>query len=789
VVDGRCDSPTITVNTGALLGGTGSTGPIVGSSGTVRPGQADRIGVLKAARADFSGGNASTLSVRARGTAAPGTDYDRLDLSGPLVLGGLSVLRVDLAGFVGAGTVAGVVRASSVSGRFSRVEVSNATRLVVAPRYTETAVDLLIDTLSSAASIDTTIPAGGDSVFIGVGDGIVVVVPPRDDPRRLRVRIQDSTLGHGISGADTAIVLDAGASATVPVVIRAPVGLVPVEAWISGQLPSVYRLDSLGKVRGVPSVLREDSTIEFVAIHDGGWWLGYDTVAPVVAARLERDSLPRGDSTRVTWSMRDNVVDAVARMCVLRAGQGSSECVTLAAGDSLEGERFLARREIPLGAAVRVVGMDARNVVETPWRDVVVAIDTLRASEARQEDRYELASLPYGTASVRAHDRFVSQWGGYDPARWRAYAYDSAGYDEILAGDTTTSLGRAFWIRSRNVPRLPWVAGGWTWPVTVAVPIALRPGWNMVGNPFAFDVDWKRVLELSGIDTADISGPYGFDAARQEWTLPESSSTLRSWKGAALLNSTSRTLVLRVPSVAPGLFAARAAARNIPVRIAARTAQGGRSSTRVWMGIDPACSGGCRIHPMPPSPAAALDLHLRLPRGHRPDGAGLSDMRGATDSVQQWSVHVEGLLPEVPLVLEIERTGADTALAILVRDDKADRWHRLAPRMEFAVGGESKRTFTFLAGADPSLLRRGGPFALQARGRSVRWSIPPEMGRTRVRIELRDFAGRRTQLLLDETMDPGFYVRDLGIPATSSPRIVLLRAGGRVQSASLVRLR
>lgn len=789
IVDGRCDSSAITVNSGAVLGGTGSVGAVVANSGTVRPGQADRIGVLKAARADFSGGDASTLSVRASGTAAAGTDHDRLDVSGPLVLGGKSVLRADLKGFSGSGTVAGVVRASSVSGRFSNVEVSNATGRVVVLRYTETSVDLVVEALSSAVSIDTTIPPRSDSVFIGVGEGVVVVVPPREDPRRLRIRIQDSTLGRGISGADTAIVLEAGASASMPFVIRMPVGLVPSAGWIPGEVPSVYRLDSLGKVRSVSSVLRGDSTIEFVAVHDGGWWIGFDTIAPVIAARVERDSLSSGDSARLTWSMRDNVADAAAWMCVLRAGRTSSECVSLAVGDSLEGSRHLSRGAMPLGAAVRLVGRDARSVVETPWRDIVVAIDTLRAAEARQEDRYELASFPYGTASRRAHDLFASQWGGADPGRWRAYAYDSASYAEILAGDTLTSLARAFWVRSRKASRVSWVAGGWTWPVSVPVALALRPGWNMVGNPFAFDVDWKRALELSGIDTMDLSGPYGFDGARQEWILPESSSTLRAWKGAALLNSSGRALVLRIPSVAPELFAARAAARILPVRIAVRSAQESRTSARVWMGIDPSCSGGCRSHPMPPSPGKTLGLHLTAPRGARTAGALLADVRGVTDSVQKWTIQVEGLVRDVPLVLVAERSGTDTSLPILVRDDKADRWHRLAHRMEFAVGGESKRTFTFLAGGDLSLLGRGGPFALQAGGRTIRWCIPPEMGRTNVRIELRDPAGRRTELLLDETMDAGSYVRELGIPATSSPRVVVLRAGGRVQSALLVRFR
>src|SRR5262249_20385410 len=64
LVDGSQPSSTITVNPGAALGGTGTTGPIVASSGRVNPGDpVNSIATLSGASADFSNNGNLTMQL------------------------------------------------------------------------------------------------------------------------------------------------------------------------------------------------------------------------------------------------------------------------------------------------------------------------------------------------------------------------------------------------------------------------------------------------------------------------------------------------------------------------------------------------------------------------------------------------------------------------------------------------------------------------------------------------------------------------------------------------------
>ena len=644
-------------------------------------------------------------------------------------------------------------------------------------------MDAVVEAVPYVSAIDTTLPASADSVTLSVGNSVTVTVPPHGNPRRVAITIDDTTLRHGIAGADTAIVLSSGTIGAGPVVIRAPVDLVPLAERAVHEIPAVFRLDSLGKVHVVPSMLRSDSAMEFVALDDGAFWLGYDTVPPTIGASFGKDSIALGDSTSVSYSLRDNVVETGAYMCLLRAGQATAVCSLLVGGDSVEGKQILSRSSIPLGAWVWMEGRDTRSTARSGSRDVVVAIDTLRAVTSRQEDAYELVATPYASGRGSAHAAFQAQWGADDPRRWRAYRFDSTVFSEVVGDDTTSALGRAFWVRSRKTERSSWMAGGWTWPVSVPVPIRLAPGWNMVGNPLGFDVDWRQVRKLSGLDTLDVSGPYDFDGASQNWSMPDSTTVMPAWKGLAFLNSTGRAITLRISSIASGAFAPRPTANPAPLRISLKGSQGTQSTSRVWVGIDPSlCLGGCRNHPMPPSPGSSLKVFLPPPRGARATGPFLTDIRSSEDSTQVWTILVKGLVADDPLILDLERFGTDTA-SVSIHDDKANRWLPIAARMDFAVGSESSRSFKIMVGGNAAMLNSVGRLGVSARGRSLRWCIPEEMGRTRVRIEMRDPSGRMNGLLVDETMDPGSYDRDIGIVAPSGPRLIILRAGGRVQSS------
>lgn len=126
VIGSLASGSAVTVGKGAILCGTGTIGGAIGAQGgIVATGTPDSIGKLTGQSLDLSKDSASTLRIRLQATTKPGIDYDRLELSGALVLGGKSVLDLDLSGLNEQGTATGIVTAGSVTGQFSSVKIRN----------------------------------------------------------------------------------------------------------------------------------------------------------------------------------------------------------------------------------------------------------------------------------------------------------------------------------------------------------------------------------------------------------------------------------------------------------------------------------------------------------------------------------------------------------------------------------------------------------------------------------------------------------------------------------------
>jgi hypothetical protein len=631
------------------------------------------------------------------------------------------------------------------------------------------------------APLDTTLTAGSDSVVLRVGSGINAIAPPRNSTRRIAIGIKDTALGAGfeVSVASIKVVTVSVDTSSLP--IQVPLANLPASVRAALGAPSVFMRDSTGAVREVPLVQGPDSVVEFHARNGGQYWLGYDTLPPQMTTSLSKDSIASSDSVRMSFRLQDNTSDAQAFLCLIRAGETSPRCSLLVRSDSGTGNIRIPKSLIPLGAQVWMEGRDSRNVTPSARRDVVVQLDTIQAPFARDEDKYDLLSMPY-TARGNIYSAFEREFGAPDPTRWRVFRSDTAGFKEVLATDTANSSWSAYWVRTRKLPLVPWLAGGWTLPASVPVQITLKPGWNMVGNPFDFDVGWSQVKTLSGLDTLQVYGPYGYDGAGKTWSVPDTFQTWRAWTGIAMLNSTGRTVTLDIPSIPPSTSSARALSSSAQLRLGIVGWQKANDTARVWVGIDPAANAGMNKfdNPVPPIPDRVLAM--TLPARNGATGSLFTDVQAPADTGVVWTVHVSGLLPKVPLNLQLSKIGSDTTLPIWVLDVKSGRWIEYQPQLNFAVGSETQRDFQVRASltAPPNLdLSR---FGLENRAGGLSWYIPQSMGRTRVLINFYDLRGRIVFHFVDEAMDPGAYTRSIGARLPRTEMIAVLRAGGRQSS-------
>ena len=178
---------------------------------------------------------------------------------------------------------------------------------------------------------------------------------------------------------------------------------------------------------------------------------------------------------------------------------------------------------------------------------VRITSTNLAESVSHPGERYRMLSIPLALESSVSIIRALQDDIGFpDATRWRLFAYNAGDstYDEV-PNDTTLSFeqGRGYFLITRESHRLDTApVFGKSAPTDSAFTLNLEPGWNLIGQPFAFPVPWASV----GVTATEVEPPVAWQQDHYTYSVDR----LEPWQGYWVKNRTSAALGLKIPPVA-----------------------------------------------------------------------------------------------------------------------------------------------------------------------------------------------------------------------------------------------
>lgn len=440
---------------------------------------------------------------------------------------------------------------------------------------------------------------------------------------------------------------------------------------------------------------------------------------------------------------------------------------------------------------------------------------------------YRMMSFAAALANGTPEAIFVDDLGAQSIKDWRLGRWNPVGlaYNEYTPG-TPLALGsivagNAYWLITAGARTVDFSGTSQPRPSGGTFPITLKPGWNQIANPFAFDV------LLDSIDVVVDGAHYSPQAAAAgEWLEPNplheyagqyvtSSRTLEPWKGYFVANLYSNDIVWNVPYLEAGALLApqrRAAPSESrgSLAVTARDDAGRESSVELGLadgaspGLDaldalaspqppgewlelasvnerlPAAVNRLRrdFHPWPQDSGSTWELNVRSA------GRGTIRVRAAALGELPAGTRVELIDPEARR--HVDLLHADYELLAVKPGDQA--------RLVLAIGSEGfvGGTAEQLAPADLEFALR--PIAPNPASGTVffQFTLPREDA---ARMEVLDVSGRRVEVLASGSRAAGLHTVRWDGRAASGGRAeagvyyVRLEAGGRQQTRKFVLLR
>jgi hypothetical protein len=485
------------------------------------------------------------------------------------------------------------------------------------------------------------------------------------------------------------------------------------------------------------------------------------------------DPVEAGAPVTVTAEGSDVPDDEPVQLRFRQGGQASFTSVSMTqTGD----EVFTAT--IP-GEAVTARGVEfvvaTRNQNGDPVRVPAAGIASIRVQAENLsftqpggtvQEAYRMVSFPTQLDDPRLSALFEEALGAPDPTEWRLF---SVGDDGLSDGDYTErtnmssrlETGEGIWLISRN-GGTPGADRGTTVRTDRPFRIALRNGWNLIGNPFAFDVPVSQLRVTNSEATLQESDLFGYNGS---FVPRQAGDVLSAYTGylIRLPGGQTGTLVVDPTRDAPTREGRSASSSPLAWRVdlSARVGQARDDHNTLGVGAGARPGLDARDGREPPPIGDYVSLAFGAPEGR--EVRLWRDIRPVRSSLQTWTAEVRTTVSGLVTIEASRLSSVPDGKAVWLQDEALDVTQNLRAKAQYrfsASGPSTTRRLRILVG-EPEAVRRAlgtesktptrvrllpsAPHPVRSHT-TLRYAVPEP---TRVTLRLYDLLGRQITTLVD----------------------------------------
>lgn len=167
-----------------------------------------------------------------------------------------------------------------------------------------------------------------------------------------------------------------------------------------------------------------------------------------------------------------------------------------------------------------------------------------------RDEIYNMISVPYILDDQSVEANLFDDFGIYNPFHWRLFDWSQSQPDTQYVefdtsgtwGDRKFERGKAYWIITDKLSSFD--AGAGISPPDSSFYLELDPGWNMVGTPFPFPVNWSNITKTDADKISDLY--YRSTLEIIGWRL--GADIMEPWEGYFIWNADSVEQFLIIPS-------------------------------------------------------------------------------------------------------------------------------------------------------------------------------------------------------------------------------------------------